>query len=309
MRMEIRHLRHYLAVADAGSLTGAAEQLGVAQPALSQSLTRMENALGAKLFTRSRRGATLTSAGRAILEDIRQSVARIDAAALHAQQIAQGLAGVLTLGIVASAVFEALPRALEAYRCHAPNVQVVLREMSNTEQAIALQNGEIDLGILYTPVFVEGRMRERLLSRDHLVAVVPDDFAVDADAMVSLRDLAHRGLVFFPWAQAPAMRADILHAMRRQGEEGRVVQEATRTLTLLSCVAAGCGVSLLPHSTKRLVFEGVRYCEVRERELLPTLELGAIWPARSRPSLADDFAGRLPTLSPRAETGENDLAR
>lgn len=296
--MELHHLRHYLAVADAGSLTGAADQLGIAQPALSQSLKRMEAALGTKLFIRSRRGAMLTAAGRAILDDVRQSVARIDAAQLHAQQIAQGLAGVLTVGMVASANYQVLPRVLQAYRQHAPNVRIVLRDMSNTEQAVALQKGEIDIGILYMPVFVEGPMRERMLSRDHLVAVVPEGFAVDADGKVSLRSLARSGLVFFPQTQAPAMRADILHAMRKLGEEGRIVQEATRTVTVLSCVAAGCGVSLLPHSTKRLVFEGIRYCEIRERQLLPTLELGAIWPARSRPGLADDFASRLSIWSP-----------
>jgi len=71
------------------------------------------------------------------------------------------------------------------------------------------------------------------------------------------------------------------------------VQEATRTATLLSCVAAGCGVSLLPSATRRLLFSGVRYCEVRERALLPTLELSAVWPARSRPTLAAAFADLL----------------
>ncbi|NIE88932.1 LysR family transcriptional regulator, partial [Burkholderia sp. Tr-860] len=74
-----RILKYFLAVADAGSVTGAAERLGLAQPALSQAITRLERELGVKLFSRTRRGAALTAAGEAIVDDIRLSVARIEA--------------------------------------------------------------------------------------------------------------------------------------------------------------------------------------------------------------------------------------
>jgi DNA-binding transcriptional LysR family regulator len=82
--MEIHHLRHFLAVADAGSMTRAAEQLGVAQPALSQSIRRFEGKLGVRLFNRSRRGITLNPVGQAILDDVRASVVGIDAVATRA---------------------------------------------------------------------------------------------------------------------------------------------------------------------------------------------------------------------------------
>ncbi|MFA4913936.1 MAG: LysR family transcriptional regulator, partial [Burkholderiaceae bacterium] len=91
--METRHLRHFLAVIDHGSISAASAWLGIAQPALSQSLARMEKDLGVKLFDRSRAGAVPTPAARAILEDIRISVTRIDAAAERARIIARGRAG------------------------------------------------------------------------------------------------------------------------------------------------------------------------------------------------------------------------
>jgi DNA-binding transcriptional LysR family regulator len=274
-------------------VTRAADQLGIAQPALSQSIKRMEKLLGVMLFDRSRRGATLTSAGQGILEDVRLGVSRIDAARVHARQIAEGLAGTLRIAFVASAVYEILPRALRRYRSKVPNVRFILREMSYIEQVVAFQKGEIDIGLLYTPVAISGEMRQRLLSRDRLVAVVYDDFPVGSDGKVSLRDLAREGLVFFHQDQAPLLRAEIISAIQRLGEDARIAQEANRTLTVLACVAAKCGVSLLPSSTRRLTFQGVRYCELRERDLLPTLELSAIWPARSRPTLADEFAALL----------------
>ena len=292
--METRHLRYFIAVANSGSLTRAAEVLGIAQPALSQALARMEATLGVKLFHRSRRGAELTPAGLAILEDVQLSVTRIDSAEEHARLIQQGVAGRLTIAFVATAAIHLLPQALFEHRQKIPNVRFVLREMSNIEQVRALENGEVDLGILYTPVEINGRMRQRVIARDRMVAVVPHDFPLDDDGMVSLRDMARAGLVFFGKDETPTLRAEILNVMRELGEPAQIVQEASRTMTVLACVAAHCGVSLLSSTTSHVSFPGVRYVEIRESHLLPILELGTVWPARSRASLADGFARLLP---------------
>ncbi len=289
--METRHLRHFLAVVEHGSVSRAAAWLGMAQPALSQSLSRMEQELGVKLFDRSRRGALPTPAAQAILEDVRISVTRIDAAAQRARDIARGSAGRLTIGLVSSALFDMLPRALRALRRTAPGVQVVLREMSNAEQAEALASGAIDIGLMHTPVAVAGRMRERLLLRDRLVAAVPSDFQVDDDGCVPLARIAQAGLVLYPRNQLPVLYAGILDALRKAGLEPVVSQEANRTLTVLACVAGGCGVALLPSWIRSLDFRGVRFCEVRDGQDLPSFNLSAIWPARSVPTLADLFAG------------------
>ncbi|WP_454690238.1 LysR family transcriptional regulator [Achromobacter aloeverae] len=289
--METRHLRYFLAVADHGSVSRAAAWLGVAQPALSQALVRMEKSLGVRLFERSRRGATLTPAARAILEDVRASVARIDAAEAQARDIARGIAGQLTVGLVSTALFDTLPRALRQLRERAPGVKVILREMSNAELADALQAGVIDIGLMHTPVAVGGRMRERQLLRDRLVAAVPDDFPVGGDGTVTLAQIAEAGLVLYPRAQLPILYEGILDAMRKAGHETHVAQEANRTLTVLACVAGGCGVGLLPTWIRALNFRGVRFCDVADGHDLPSFDLSAIWPVRSVPTLADLFAG------------------
>jgi DNA-binding transcriptional LysR family regulator len=175
-------------------------------------------------------------------------------------------------------------------RRQAPGVRVILREMSNAEQAEALQTGEIDIGLMHTPVAVGGRMRERQLLRDRLVAAVPDEFVVAEDGQVSMAQIAQAGLVMYPQAQLPAFYAGILDAMRKGGHDAQVAQEANRTLTVLSCVAGGCGVALLPSWIRTMNFGGVRFCEVRDGHSLPSFDLSAIWPARSVPTLADLFA-------------------
>ncbi len=288
--METRHLRYFLAVVDHGSVSRAADWLGIAQPALSTALARMEKDLGVRLFERSRRGAQPTAAALAILDDVRTSVDRIDAAARRAQEIGRGSAGQLTIGLVSSALFDTLPRALRELRRRAPGVRVILREMSNAEQAEALRTGAIDLGLMHTPVAVGGRMRERPLLRDRLVAAIPDELEPGPDGKVSLAQIAEAGLVLYPQAQLPAFHAGILDAMRKAGHEAHVAQEANRTLTVLACVAGGCGVALLPSWIRSLNFRGVRFCEVRDGDALPTFDLSAIWPARSVPTLADLFA-------------------
>ncbi|SAK47797.1 LysR family transcriptional regulator [Caballeronia temeraria] len=291
--METRNLKYFLAVVDAGSVTRAAEVLDIAQPALSQALSRMERDLGVKLFERTRRGAQLTPAGDAIVEDIRLSVARIDAASHRAREIGAQRGGRLTIGFASAALFSLLPRAIAALREEVPNVELMLREMSNAEQASALEKGTIDIGLLHTPVAVGGRMREKLIVRERLLAVLPLSFSIGADGKVGLKELSDAGLVWFPSDQLPVVRAGILSAFRKAGCEANVVQDANRSLTVLACVAAGCGASLLPQSVTALQFAGVRFCDVRDGDNLPPFELSAIWPMRSRPTLADRFAALL----------------
>ncbi|BBU33177.1 LysR family transcriptional regulator (plasmid) [Burkholderia sp. THE68] len=291
--METRNLKYFLAVVDAGSVTRAADVLDIAQPALSQALSRMERDLGVKLFERTRRGAQLTAAGEAIVEDIRLSVARIDAASHRAREIGAQRGGRLTIGFASAALFSLLPRAIAALREEVPNVELMLREMSNAEQASALEKGSIDIGLLHTPVAVGGRMREKLIVRERLLAVLPLSFSVGDDGKVGLKDLSNAGLVWFPGDQLPVVRAGILSAFRKAGCEANVVQDANRSLTVLACVAAGCGASLLPQSVTALQFAGVRFCDVRDGDNLPPFELSAIWPMRSRPTLADRFAALL----------------
>lgn len=286
-------MRCVIAIAEAGSLTKAAERMGLAQPALTQTLNRLEHELGTRLFTRSRRGATLTDAGLAVIDDLRASLAYGDAATERARAIGAGRAGRLTIGFVTHAVYEVLPNALRRLRAEHPQLDVVLREMSNAEQVAALEGGRIDIALLHPPVSVTARVHELRLGEEPMIAALPAAWPLHEDGCVSLADVAQHGLVWFPEQQIPALRAQLLGALRRAGHETRVVQDANRTLTVLACVAAGLGWSLLPRSVRALRHEGVRYAEVRDGAGLPAFELSALWLARSRPTFADAFAAML----------------
>ncbi|ALM86086.1 LysR family transcriptional regulator [Bordetella sp. N] len=287
--MESRQLRHFLAVADHGTVTRAADWLGMAQPALSQSLSRMENDIGIKLFTRSRQGAALTPAGQAIVEDIRHALANIDRAEQRARDIAGGRAGHITVGLVSSALVEALPRALRRLRQIAPEIQVTLREMSNADLGRAAQAGDVDIALMHSQVGLGSAMREEILMRERLIAAVPSSMRLAQDGRISVAEMAAMGLVTYPQAQLPLFIARILDTFRQHGHTVRVNQEAGRTLTVLACVAAGLGVALLPSWITSLHLDGVRYCEAEHSGSFPSFDLCAVWPRRSVRTLADMF--------------------
>lgn len=286
-------MRCVVAIAEAGSLTRAAERLGLAQPALTQTLNRLEREIGVRLFIRSRRGAALTEAGIAIVDDLHASLAHGDAATERARAMGAGHAGRLTVGFVTHAIYEVLPRALRRLRAEHPQVDVVLREMSNAEQVDALEGGRIDIALLHPPVSVNAKVHELRLGEDPMLAALPATYALAADGCVSLAEIAQHGLIWFPEQQIPALRTQLLSAMRRAGHDVRVVQDVNRTLTVLACVAGGLGWSLLPRSVRALRHEGVRYAEVHDGASLPPFELVAMWLARSRPTFADTFAQML----------------
>lgn len=291
--METRQMRCVIAVSETGSLTRAAERLGLAQPALTQTLNRIEKELGIRLFVRSRRGATLTEAGLAILDDLRSSLAHGDAAEERARALGAGRAGRLTVGFVTHAVYEVLPRALGRLRAEHPQVDVVLREMSNAELVAALEGGQIDIALLHPPVSVTARVHERRLGEERMVVALPAQHELPSHGCVSMADIASHGLIWFPEAQMPALRTALLGSFRSAGHDLRVVQDANRTLTVLACVAAGLGWSLLPGSVRALQHQGVRYADLSDGAALPSFELSALWLARSRPTFADAFAALL----------------
>ena len=290
---DTRSMRYLLAVADLGSMTAAAAQLQVAQPALSQALRRVEETLGVRLFERSRRGTLLSSAGQAVIDEVRASLALAESAESKIRAIAGGKTGRMHIGFVTHAVYEALPQALKLLQAQFAGTQVVLSEMGNADLVQALGEGRIDLAMLHTPVALPGRVRQKLVRRDPLVAVLPVSHPVDADGHVCLADLERLGLVWFPQAQLPALRAGIANAFARSGLALRVVQESNRSLTVLSCVAAGVGASLLPQSAEVLQHRGVRYAPLRDGEWLPHFELSVLWQASGKATLASQLAELL----------------
>jgi len=268
--MELRHLRYFVAVAEEGHVTRAAERLGIQQPPLSQQIRALERELDAQLFHRKPRGVKLTPAGRAFFDEARAILARTEEAIAATRRAAHGESGRIGIGFTSSASFHPfVPRAIRAFREAHPLVALALEESGTVELVAALRSQTIDAAFVRSPVGESTDLFVRPLLEEPMVAALPSGHALSAGAEpLPLAALAGETFVLYRRPVGPGLHDAIIAACDRAGFSPQIGQEAPRMLSTLSLVAAGLGVTVVPASMSRLEAEGVAY-----RRLDPAAQL------------------------------------
>lgn len=290
--MELRDLRYFVAVAQHRNFSRAAAQLHVSQPALSEQIRKLEEELGAALFDRSSRGATLTPAGEAFFPQARTVLAQADAAVDSVRQVAHGVAGTLSLGFIDSAALAILPPLLRRFSERYPSVKLRLRELGTRQQLEAVAAGEIDVGIIRGPVWTEGLAGKQIATETLLIAL-PANHPHAKDDTVRLSDLRDEGFISYPAERGAALYEEMLHLCHAAGFEPRVAQEANEIYTICGMVSAGLGVAIVPSSARAIALRGVVY--------RPTdapgaeLERWAVWREEAPLAVVHAFVGSLDT--------------
>jgi DNA-binding transcriptional LysR family regulator len=169
--MELRQLRYFVAIAQEGNFSRAAERLHVSQPPLSTQIKSLEDELGVRLFERSNRGVSLTAAGSVFYEETRAVLARLEHAKSKALRADRGDIGMLAVGFVSIADYGILPPALKHFRSSFPLVEVQLHELTTDAQIRELRAMRLELGIGLAPVNEPDLEFERLL-REELVRLI-----------------------------------------------------------------------------------------------------------------------------------------
>jgi DNA-binding transcriptional LysR family regulator len=265
--VELRHLRYFRAVAEELHFGRAAERLHIAQPPLSQQIRQLERELEVSLFTRSTRRVELTAAGEAYLKRAVAVLDAVDDAGQQARRIARGVEGHLTIGCVGSATYSVLPRLVRALRDELPHVEISIRgEMLAPAQLDALLNGDIDIALLRPPVD-NARVRCESLRRDRLIAALPAEHPLAQRDLLRVSDL--RGEDFIAHAgQGRSVMGGLLVAICADaGFAPRVRHEVSETSTLVTLVAAGLGVAVVPAPTADLDIAGVTYRQLEPASL------------------------------------------
>lgn len=263
--MDLRQLRYFLAVADAGHITRAAEGLGLQQPPLSQQIKALEAQLGLVLFERHAKGVALTEAGRLLQAEARALLGQAQALERRMAQVALGHQGALKLGFTSSAAAHAfLPRVLRECRQQYPGIRLDLAEFNAAELTEAVQDNRLHCGFLRVPVAApEGLLFETLFDEPALLVLPNDHPAVPPDAApVPLTALKDDGFILVRRPGSPGLYAELLALCRQAGFEPRVVAEVPRMLTNLNLVAAGAGVSIVPASMRGVHAHALAYCEI-----------------------------------------------
>ena len=245
MRMELRHLRYFVAVADAGSLTVAAEEsLHTSQPSLSRQIRDLEAEVGTQLLTRSAHGIELTPAGRAFLDHARLVLAQVEAAGEAARRVAHPTKPSFVMGFLTGHELTWMPEALQVLRDELPNVDVVISSNYSPRLADALTKGKVDAAVLRREHGAPD-LAFRLLVKEPLMVVLPSDHRLAALMAISPSDLAGETFVTVS-DTAPVLRAVIDNYLKRSGLNITPDHEADHLAMGMSLIASTRGVGLLP---------------------------------------------------------------
>ena len=243
--MELRHLRYFVAVAEAGSLTVAAEQtLHTSQPSLSRQIRDLESELGAQLLTRRARGIEVTPAGRAFLDHARLVLSQVDAASEAARRVAHPSKPCFTMGFLTGHELKWMPEALRILRDELPNIDVMVSSQYSPLLADGLSKEKIDVAFLRLEKGVPD-LAFRLLVKEPLMVILPRDHRLAALKAISPRDLVGETFVIVS-GTAPVLRGVIDNYLKRSGIDVRPAHEADHVTMGLSLIVSTRGVGLLP---------------------------------------------------------------
>jgi len=253
--MELRLLRYFVAVAETGHITRAAERLGLQQPPLSQQIRALEARLGVALFRRHPKGVALTDAGRALLADASRILQSVAAMEERMYRIAHGLGGVLAVGLASSVAAHAFtPRLLRSCRREFPNISLRLSEANAADLIEQVSEAKLHCALLRVPVArPHGVAFETLLSEPAVLALPIDHPLAKTysprDA-VPLKALLGQPLILARRPGAPGLYGNLLALLDRHGVEVNVVAEVERMMSNLNLVASGAGITVVPASMK-----------------------------------------------------------
>jgi DNA-binding transcriptional LysR family regulator len=257
--VELRQLRYFVAVAEERHFGRAAEKLHISQPPLSQQIRRLEREIGAPLLHRTTRRVDLTAGGEVLLARAREILSAIDDATEETRRAANGEVGRLAIGFTGSATYSTLPALAGALREALPRVVLDLRgEMLTPAQVAGLLDGSLDLGVLRPPVR-EPELELEILRREPLIAVLPETHRLATAAVVPLEQLRDEPFVTYPSHFRSVLHDAVELTCGAHGFRPRVALEASETATLVSFVAAGIGVSLVPDCVRHMTVQGAVY--------------------------------------------------
>jgi LysR family hca operon transcriptional activator len=244
--MELRHLRYFVAIAETGSLTFAAEKrLNTAQPSLSRQIRDLEHEVGVQLLDRNPHGTTLTAAGRAFLDHARLSLGQAEAAIQAARRVAQPGKPVFSIGFLTGQEVDWLPHAPGILRDELPDIEIKVSSGFSTNLADDLQCGKLDVAFMRTEPKPD--LEYRLVRKEPLVVVLPDDHPLARNEAIDPHDLPAKTFIGISDI-APVLRAAIGDYLRKSGIKIVPAVEIDNYAMAMSLVTSTGGLAMLPAS-------------------------------------------------------------
>lgn len=270
---ELRLVRQFVVVAEELNFRRAAERLHMSQPPLSTAVRNLETDIGTTLLDRSKHHVRLTPAGQVFYKDAVRLLRFVEQARERARRTNCGLEGTLRLSFVPSAALDVLPEIFKRFQHNYPTVQLTLTAETTRRQLEDLQNGHTDLALLVGPVYDSRGLELVGLRTQRFVLAVPIGHPLAKRGKVKMKELAAESFVSFPAVEGMGFVNALLRACQTAGFIPRVVQEASQMQAILTLVAGGLGIALVPSAMRRLHMEDVCFLEISDTKSPPTYEL------------------------------------
>lgn len=287
-KMELRHLRYFIAAAETENVSRAAAKVHVSQPALSRQIRDLEEELGFPLFERSAKSVRLTEAGKTFLTEARAVLQRADEAVAAARAIARGGQTELHVGYAPSPTVRIMPATLRVFQAQFPKVRVRLHDLSTEEMLAGLREGKLQIAFLVRPgrSLLRGLHFEEL-SRDTMCVAVPPGHPLARGPSITTEQAAREPLVVFSPKEYPEYLEYLQALFAPLKAKLRIAEEHDSSASLIAAVESGAGVAIVPQSFS--CFTGPRLKLVALSPTPEPITIGGVWSKNSPAPGAEKF--------------------
>lgn len=290
----MKNLWLFVAVAEEQHFGRAARRVGMSQPPLTEHIQTLEQALKMKLFDRSRQGTQLTPAGAAILPAVKKFVAQMEQLELAVNEAARGRIGLLTIGAIASAMFDIVPLVTERLKKQFPGLSIAVREIDSVDAVPLLEAGDIDLAFAR----LEGELGEQIqsvpLMESTLSVAMHQDHALAKTTRVRLSLLKDEEFIMFDRRVSPLYFDTLIGVCRSNGFTPRVLHEVRSVTSQIAFVGCGQGIALVPASMKKMAPHNVVFRPLKEKIRVVTAAVA--WNTKRPNAIVEAAVKLLPSL-------------
>ncbi|WP_194768055.1 LysR family transcriptional regulator [Tamlana sp. I1] len=273
-QLELRHIKYFLAVAEALHFRKAAEKLFISQPGLSRQIKEMETSLGVKLFNRHNRQVQLTQAGLYLKEELSKNLKHLDNILNHAKHLEDGKDGELNFGYVGSAMQNIIPELLLKFTENHPNVLFSLKEMDNIKQIEGLFAQDIDIGFVRLERIPRG-LDSQLILKEPFCLVLPENHSITNKNFKNIAQLKNESFILFDPEYSASYYEKVMGIFDDSGFTPIVSHNTIHAGSIYKLVENGFGISIVPKSLKTSENPKLKFIDL---SMIPQrTSLSAIW--------------------------------
>jgi DNA-binding transcriptional LysR family regulator len=288
--IEFRHLRAFLTLGNELHFGRAADQLRIAQPALSKTIQQLENEVGTPLLLRSTRRVELTEAGKVFLSGISDVAGQVDLAVTRSRKAARGLQGELRVAYTDFAINGKLPESLRDFNLSHPDIHLDLVFMPTVRQHVAIVQNTIDIGFMYGE-FHHQTTDSLIFDENEYVAVLPSDHPLAGRPSLTLTELKNEKFVFGTGDSWVVFRQQVFEQCRLRGFSPEIALEATNSDGIFGLVIVGTGVAIYSSCIGNMARHGVAVRPLTD--MTQKLPITAVWSRVNRSKVLNTFLEHL----------------